>query len=109
MNGQSFCFHGYLPKAQDLRRIKIGNLESHSRKLNQTQIFIETPYRNQIMVKDILKVCNPDTLLCISSNLTLKDEFHVTLPIRDWKKTVPDLNKKPTVFMIYSGNMEYLN
>ena len=109
LNGQSFCFHGYLPKDQDQRRIRIGDLELNSRKLNQTQIFIETPYRNQIMMKDILKVCGPETLLCISSNLTLNDEFHVTLPIKEWKNRVPDLNKKPTVFLLYAGNKEYLN
>ncbi len=100
MNGQSFCFHGYLPIDKMERIKKIKALELAAQKNNQAQIFIETPYRNNAMMADILQHCEVNTLLCVAANITLSDEFIQTKKISDWKKNLPDLNKKPTVFLI---------
>jgi 16S rRNA (cytidine1402-2'-O)-methyltransferase len=101
MNGQSFAFHGYLPiKAGD--RIKtIKHLESVSIRENQTQIFIEAPYRNNPLVKDILTACNTKTKLCIACDITLDTEFIQTKTIAKWKSNLPDLHKKPTIFLLH--------
>jgi 16S rRNA (cytidine1402-2'-O)-methyltransferase len=109
LNGQHFCFHGYLPKNQGDRKKKLESIETVSSKYNQTQIFIETPYRNKVLVDDILKYCKQNTLLCLAANLTLEDEFLVTLPVKEWQKKVPNLQNKPTVFLLYAGNEKYLN
>lgn len=100
-NGQSFTFHGYLPidKAQRAKRIK--ELESHAERLNQTQLFIETPFRNNQMLEEILRSCNAKTRLCIACNITGDDEMIKTQSIADWKKQVPDLHKKPTIFLLF--------
>lgn len=103
-NGQSFAFHGYLPidKQERIRRIK--DLEKISEKLNQTQIFIETPYRNNQLVEDILKSCQSATRFCIAAELTSSNEWIKTMHIAEWKKiSAPDLHKKPTVFLLYKG------
>ena len=100
-NGQNFCFHGYLPKEQPERIKKIKVLEQAVYKQNQTQLFIETPYRNNHTVEDLLQNCLPDTLLCIAANLTLPEEFVKTKKIRDWKNNVPDINKQPAIFLLY--------
>lgn len=99
-NGQGFAFQGYLPidKADRSRRVK--ELETLSEKLNQTQIFIETPFRNNPMLEEILKTGNPKTKLCIACNLTGTDEFVQTKTIAEWQKQVPDLHKKPTIFLL---------
>lgn len=101
MNGQNFAFTGYLPINKNERIRKIKHLEYLSSKENQTQIFMETPYRNQKLAEDILSVCNGETRLCIACNITLKDEFIKTKTIKEWKKKLPDLNKKPTVFLLH--------
>lgn len=101
-NGQSFCFHGYLPIEQDKRIKAIKDLEKESRQKKQTQIFMETPYRNNKLAEDVLSACAPETLFCLASNLTAKDQFIKTLSIRDWKGSLPDLHKKPVVFLIYA-------
>lgn len=100
-NGQSFAFQGYLPVDNDERIKKIKQLEQRVYNEDQTQIFIETPYRNAKLVNDILKTCRPSTKLCIAMNITCEDEFIKTLSVKDWGKKLPDMNKKPCIFLIY--------
>jgi 16S rRNA (cytidine1402-2'-O)-methyltransferase len=100
MNGQNFSFVGYLP-LKDERKKALKQLEQTSKQKKQTQIFIEAPYRNQKFLEEILQVCLPETKLCIGMNITGSDEFIVTKTIRDWKRSVPDINKKPTIFLLY--------
>ncbi len=99
-NGQSFVFHGYLPvqKAERLKTLK--RLEAEVRNKKQTQLFIETPFRNSQLLEAILNTCHKDTKLCIACNLTAEDEFIVTKSIKEWKKALPNLHKKPTVFLL---------
>jgi len=100
-NGQSFTFHGYLPidKAQRAKRIK--ELEGYAERLKQTQLFIETPFRNNQMLEEVLRSCKPTTRLCIACNITAEDELIKTQSVGDWKKQVPDLHKKPTIFLLF--------
>ncbi len=99
-NGQSFTFHGYLPKERGERIKKLKELEKAALK-RQTQLFIETPYRNMHLLEDILNTCENNTLLCIACDITLETEFIRTKRIAEWKKQVPAINKKPTIFLIY--------
>ena len=99
-NGQQFVFHGYLPIDKHERRKSILNIENKARKSNQTQIFIETPYRNNKLVADILSFCADNTLLCIATDITGKNELIKTNTISNWRKIKIDLHKKPTVFLI---------
>lgn len=104
LNGQSFTFHGYLPLDDKKRADTLQDMENESSRLNRTQIFMETPFRNETLFKLILKTCKSDTLLSISCNLTMKDQFISTKSIYDWKKEgAPDIHKKPALFLIYSG------
>lgn len=100
-NGQSFAFHGYLPiePAERMRRLK--ELEERVYSENQTQLFIETPYRNHKMLEDILKTCRPQTKLCIAANITCEGEFIQTKTVKEWKGKLPELNKIPCIFLIY--------
>lgn len=100
-NGQNFAFHGYLPidKAQRVRRIK--DLETAAEKLKQTQIFIETPFRNNQLLEDIIKTCNPKTKLCVACNISSDDEQIISKPIEQWRKQKPDFHKKPAIFLIH--------
>jgi 16S rRNA (cytidine1402-2'-O)-methyltransferase len=100
LNGQQFAFSGYLPiKTAD--RIKmIQQLEKTATSLSQTQIFIETPYRNNQLLNDLLKTCHPTTLLCIAADLTSENEFIHTRSISGWKNQVPDLDKRPAIFLL---------
>jgi len=100
-NGQVFSFHGYLPVDKTERSRTIQQIESAIYKNNQTQIFIETPYRNMQLFESILKICKNNTLLSIACNISLEDEFIKTKSIQDWKKEKVDLHKKPTVFLLY--------
>lgn len=100
-NGQSFAFHGYLPIDAKDRTQRIKQLEQRIYSEHQTQIFIETPYRNHKLAEDLIKNCTPSTKLCIAMNITCDDEFIKTLPIKSWDKKLPDMNKKPCVFLIY--------
>ena len=103
-NGQSFAFHGYLPINPAERAKRIKQLESRSAAEHQTQLFIETPYRNHKMIADLLATCNPRTRLCVASGLTTEQEFLRSKTIKEWKQTPPpDLNKIPTIFAIYAG------
>jgi 16S rRNA (cytidine1402-2'-O)-methyltransferase len=99
LNGQNFAFNGYLPIDKSERAKAIKHLETKSIKENQTQIFIEAPYRNDALAREIIKNARPTTRLCIACDLTLPDAFIKTLPVAQWKKKLPDLHKKPTVFL----------
>ena len=100
-NGQNFAFVGYLPVNQTERIQTIKKLESRVYAENQTQIFIETPYRNAKMLESLLSVCHKHTKLCVAADITLESEFIVTKTIFEWKKNLPDLNKRPCLFLIY--------
>jgi 16S rRNA (cytidine1402-2'-O)-methyltransferase len=100
-NGQNFCFHGYLPVEKGELKRKIKELESLVYSRNQTQIFIETPYRNNKMLTSLLSLCSDRTKLCIATNLSFGDESIRSQTIQDWKTTKIDINKKPSVFLIY--------
>lgn len=102
-NGQSFAFHGYLPIDSSKRVSKIKYLEMRSYKDDQTQLFIETPYRNQKLAEDIIENCKPHTQLCIAMNISCDDEWIVTKSVKSWKGNLPDMQKTPTVFLIYRG------
>jgi 16S rRNA (cytidine1402-2'-O)-methyltransferase len=102
-NGQSYAFHGYLPIDSNERAKAIKKLETHAYNENQTQLFIETPYRNQKLAEDILLHCKPQTRLCIAMNITCEDEYIATKTVKEWKNRLPDMNKKPCVFLLYKG------
>ena len=100
-NGQSFAFHGYLPIEPGERIKRIQALEGRIYTENQTQLFIETPYRNNKMMEDIVKNCRPTTKLCIAANITCEDEYIKTKTIKEWQGKLPDLSKIPCIFLIY--------
>ncbi len=100
MNGQNFAFNGYLPIDKTERSKAIKQLETRSSKEKQTQLFIEAPYRNNALAQDLLKNCKPDTLLCIACNISLPDELVITRPVSKWKGKLPELHKKPTMFLL---------
>lgn len=103
-NGQSFAFHGYLPIDAGARTKRLKQLESRSAAEHQTQLFIETPYRNEKLMADLLAMCNPQTRLCIAAGLTTEQEYVRSQSIRDWKKNgLPQISKIPTIFAIYAG------
>ena len=101
LNGQRFAFLGYLPAKEAERTKALRDLESDSRKHKQTQLFIETPYRNKAMFEGILQTCSPTTRLTVATDLTLPSESVVTLTIAQWKKkTPPEIERRPTVFLL---------
>ena len=100
-NGQSFAFNGYLPIEPAERAKKLKQLEQRIYAEHQTQLFIETPYRNNKMVEDILHNCRPQTRLCIAANITCEGEYIKTRSIKDWQGKVPDLSKIPCIFLLY--------
>lgn len=100
-NGQSFAFNGYLPIDSVERVKKLKMLEQRAYSEQQTQLFIETPYRNNKMVEDILRNCRPQTKLCIAANLTCEGEYIRTRTIKEWHSCVPDLSKLPCIFLLY--------
>ena len=100
-NGQSFAFHGYLPIEPTARAKRIKELEQRIYSENQTQLFIETPYRNQKMMEDLLHNCRPQTKLCIAANITCEGEYIKTKSIKEWKGHLPEINKIPCIFLIY--------
>ena len=99
-NGQNFAFHGYLPIDKQERIKWIRELENEVKKSKQTQIFMETPYRNMQVLADLLQVCKPFTRLCIARNITGTDELIATRSIEQWKKLTIELHKAPTIFLI---------
>ncbi|UKT63891.1 SAM-dependent methyltransferase [Pedobacter mucosus] len=100
-NGQSFAFWGYLPIDKEQRTKRVKDLDLSASRYKQTQIFIETPFRNNQMLEEILKSCKPNTQLCIACNLTAEDEFIKTQTVYLWRKEEIDLHKKPAIFLLY--------
>lgn len=101
-NGQSFAFHGYLPIDPSARAKRIKTLEARAAAENQTQLFIETPYRNARLFADICSACGPGTRLCVAAGLTTEQEFVRTLTVAEWRRRgLPDLAKVPAIFLIY--------
>lgn len=101
LNGQRFTFLGYLPSDKAARILRLKEIEKQSQRFNETQIFIETPYRNQHMLEDILASCNVNTKLCIARNVSLETELVISKTIAEWKKSeLPNLHKEPTVFLL---------
>ncbi|MFM0287768.1 SAM-dependent methyltransferase [Paraburkholderia megapolitana] len=101
LNGQSFAFHGYLPVDAAERAKRLRDLEQQSRKAQQTQIFIETPYRNRALLDTLLASCAPSTRVCVAVDLTLASETIVSRAVSDWKKTPAlDLHKRPAIFLL---------
>lgn len=100
-NGQSFAFAGYLPIQPNERLKSLKKLENRAYSENQSQLFIETPYRNMKMFDDIISVCQSETRLCVAADITLDSEFIRTKTIREWRKQIPDLNKRPCIFILY--------
>ncbi|MDB4334855.1 SAM-dependent methyltransferase [bacterium] len=98
LNGQNFAFNGYLPIKPDEKAKRVRQLEGRSRSENQTQAFIEAPYRNNKMIQDLISLLHPNTRLCIACDITLDTEFIQTKTIAEWKKQTPDLHKRPTMF-----------
>lgn len=102
-NGQSFAFQGYLPINNSEKIRKIKQLESRSYSENQTQIFIETPYRNQKLAEDLIANCKPQTKMCIAMNISLDNEYIVTKTMKEWKGKLPEMHKQLCVFLIHKG------
>jgi len=99
-NGQNFTFHGYLPIDKNNKHKKISEIERNMLQSGYTQVFMETPYRNEKLFLDLTKTLNPDTLLCIACDISGKHEFIKTARAGDWKNIQPDLHKKPAIFLI---------
>lgn len=105
LEGQRFAFHGYLPQREPERSRCIAELEKESQRLRQTQLFIETPYRNAALFQALLSACRPDTLLCVAGDLSLPTETVATRTVADWRRTeMPALERRPTVFLLFSGS-----
>lgn len=104
MNGQSFAFNGYLPIDKSEKKSALKNLEKLSFDKNQSQLFIETPYRNNKLLEDILQALQPTTHLCIACDITLPTEYIKTFRVADWKKTKVDLHNRPCIFIIHRMN-----
>ena len=102
MNGQNFAFNGYLPIDQKEKRQELKRLENISRDYNQSQMFIETPYRNNKLIEELCNSLNASTRLCIACDITLPTEFIVTKQISMWKTKQPDLHKRPALFIIHA-------
>lgn len=100
MNGQSFTFHGYLPIDKIARKTALKKIEATAKAAQATQIFMETPYRNNVLLEDIFTTCQPDTQLCIACDLMSDQELMVTKSIKQWQTQKPDLHKKPAMFLI---------
>jgi 16S rRNA (cytidine1402-2'-O)-methyltransferase len=104
MNGQQFKFNGYLPIKNPERNNTIKELESESAKKNCTQIFIETPYRNNQLMDALLNICQPSTKICLAVDLTSEKEFIKTRSVTGWKKDKPDIHKRPAIFLLYASS-----
>ncbi len=101
MNGQSFAFNGYIPIDASEKKTALKGLEKLSMDKNQSQIFIETPYRNNKMLEDILNALHPETHLCVAADITLPTEYIKTMRVVNWKKAKVDLHNRPTIFIIH--------
>jgi 16S rRNA (cytidine1402-2'-O)-methyltransferase len=100
-NGQNFAFHGYLPVDKKARQNRIKELQQLAVQKNQTQIFMETPFRNNALLEDVLQTCNDHMMLCIAAEISTASESIRTKSIKYWKEKTPDLHKKPSVFLLY--------
>ncbi len=100
MNGQNFAFNGYLPIDSNERKKAMKRLEKISKENNQSQLFIETPYRNDKLLADLIRILSPHTYLCIACDITLPTEYIATKTLRDWKKSPVELHKRPAIFII---------
>jgi len=103
LEGQRFAFCGYLPREKDDRERRIRELEKRSRAEKETQLFIETPYRNDALLDSLLSVCSSNTSLCVAVDLTLSSESVHTKSIHEWKTARPQIGKRPAVFLLYAG------
>jgi 16S rRNA (cytidine1402-2'-O)-methyltransferase len=103
LNGQRFAFHGYLPVAQPEREKALREMEVQSRRLDQTQMFIETPYRNQKLVQSILNCCADTTLICIAAEVSLAGEEIRTMTVAQWKRALPRLDRRPALFLLLAA------
>ena len=103
MNGQNFAFIGYIPVKHDERTKAIKDIERKSAIENQTQIFIEAPYRNSPLINDLIKTLGDQTRLCVACDLTLETEFIKTQTVSQWRKEIPDLNKRPAIFLVLAN------
>jgi 16S rRNA (cytidine1402-2'-O)-methyltransferase len=101
MNGQSFAFNGYLPIEKSEKKAALKQLERLAQDKNQSQLFIETPYRNNKLVEDLLQCLQPNTFLCIACDITLPTEYIKTMRVQDWKKEKIDLHNRPTIFILH--------
>ncbi|MBN2349600.1 MAG: SAM-dependent methyltransferase [Bacteroidales bacterium] len=102
LNGQNFAFHGYLPIKKPERTQKIRLLEKQSKQENLSQLFIEAPYRNNQLFQDIINTCQPETQLCVAADITQSGEFIATKSIKEWTRQIPELHKKPAIFILQS-------
>lgn len=103
MNGQQFSFVGYLPIDHQQRIKAVKDIEAISKKNNSTQIFIETPYRNNQLLETLLKTCQPQTKICIAANITGPEEWIKTRQVSEWKKSPVNLHKKPVIYLLFSS------
>lgn len=103
LNGERFAFHGYLPVKPGFREKKLADLEKESKARGETEIFIETPYRNQKLLESILGTCRKDSALCLATDVTLASESIATRSIAEWQKNVPALDKRPTIFLLQAS------
>lgn len=103
MNGQNFAFNGYLPIDKQEKKKELKRLERLSFDNNQSQIFIETPYRNNKMLEDLCSILDENTKICIATDITLSTEFIKTKTVNEWKKNIVDLHKRPTIFIIHKN------
>jgi 16S rRNA (cytidine1402-2'-O)-methyltransferase len=101
MNGQCFAFNGYLPIDKAEKKSALKQLERLAQDKNQSQLFIETPYRNNKLVEDLIQCLQPNTFLCIACDITLPTEYIKTMRTQDWKKVKLDLHNRPTIFILH--------
>ncbi len=104
MNGQSFAFNGYLPIEKSEKKAALKAFEKLSSDKNQTQLFIETPYRNNKLFEDLLQSLQPNTLLCVAADITLPTEFIKTKRVADWKRSIPELHNRPCIFILHKSS-----
>lgn len=104
LNGERFAFHGYLPAKPRPRETKLAELEKDSAARGETQIFIETPYRNQKLLESILRSCREDSALCVATDVTMESESIATRAISEWKKAIPAIDKRPTIFLLQASS-----
>lgn len=101
-NGQQFAFHGYLPIQENAQRAALQELETESKRKNQTQLFIETPYRNNKLLENLIKNLHPSTRICVAADLQSETEEIVSMSVADWKNQKRDFHKRPAVFLLYA-------